>query len=87
MPLSAHLASLSNKVLTSDKLFGFCEAAWPCLAVGGADNEPNREHRLGGEGGDPVGRKNGLFRPFQSNKKALRVLSDVCYHIRFLCFH
>lgn len=47
MPLSAHLASWSNQVVISDKFFGFCEAARPHLAVGGADNELNREHRLG----------------------------------------
>lgn len=43
MPLSTHLASLSNPGLISDNYFGFYEAAWPCLAVGGAQNEQNRE--------------------------------------------
>lgn len=47
MSPSAHLASLSNQVLISDKFSGFREAAWPCLTVGGAD-KPNREHRVGG---------------------------------------
>lgn len=44
MPLSAHLASLSHPVLISDNFFGPCEASWPCLAMGSAQNP---EHRLG----------------------------------------
>lgn len=87
MPLSAHLASLSNPVLISDNSFGFCEAAWPCLAVGGAGNEPNSQHRLrGGEVGTQWV-KMGFSSPFHGHEKALRMVSDVCYHILFLCFH
>lgn len=60
-PLSAHLASLSQLVLISSNFFGFCEAAWPCLAMGSARNNVNPEHRLGlgrwGRGGG----KDGLF--------------------------
>lgn len=85
MPLSAQLASLSDPVFISDN-FGFCEAAWSCLAVGGAHSEPVM--RTGGWGGGvPVGGEDGFFSPFQSNKKALRMAGDACYHIRFLCFH
>lgn len=60
MPLSAHLASLSNPGLISDNFFGFCEAAWPCLAVGGAPNEVNRK-QTGEGGGDPGGGDDGHF--------------------------
>lgn len=35
----AHMSLLSNQVVISDKSFGFCEAGWPCLVVGGADND------------------------------------------------
>ena len=47
MPLSAQLASLSDPVFISDNFFGFCEAAWSCLAVGGAHSEPVTRTGLG----------------------------------------
>lgn len=50
MSQPAHLALLSNQVFISDHFFGFCEVTWLCWTVGGADNEPNREHRLGAGG-------------------------------------
>lgn len=88
MPLSAQLASLSDPALISDNFFGFCEAAWSCLAVGGAHSElVERTGWVGWGGGAPVGGEYGFFSPFQSNKKALRIAGDACYHICFLCFH
>lgn len=86
MPLSAHLASLSHLVLISDNCFGFCEA--PLLAMGSAHNKLNPGH-----GGGEVCTRwvEGIdffffFSPFQSYK-ALRVISCVCDHVCFLCFH
>lgn len=46
MPLSVHLASLSSLGLISDHFFVFCEEAWPCLAVGDAQNEQNRKQTV-----------------------------------------
>lgn len=84
MPLSAHLASLSNQGLISDNFSGFCEAAWPCLAVGGAQNEVSRKQT--GEGGGPQEvEMMGIFSTFQSNEKASKVVSDEsCCCICFL---
>ena len=55
---------------------------WAVLTV-----NPSRGQAGGWGGGVPVGGEDGVFSPFQSNKKALRMAGDACYHIRFLCFH
>ena len=61
MPLSAHLASLSDPALISDNFFGFCEAAWSCLAVGGAHSEPITKTGFGVGRWGPTGWRRWLF--------------------------
>lgn len=82
MPPAAHLASLSNAGFISGNFFGFCEAAWPRLAVGGAQNERKRK-QVETQG---MGRIYLLtyFYSFQSNENALRMVSGIRYYIRFL---
>lgn len=88
MPLSAHLASLSNPGLISDNFFlasvKRSPPAWPWVVLGTNRTESSLG---GGEVGAQGAEETGYFSVFQSNEKASRMGSDVSYRICFLCFH